>query len=82
MTDREEPVAVPYDALPAATLRALIESYVLREGTDYGEHEALLETKVEEVRRQLERGDAHIYFDPASESVAIVRSGGERPRAV
>jgi len=31
------PVAVPHTGLSAAALRGVIESFVLREGTDYGE---------------------------------------------
>jgi uncharacterized protein YheU (UPF0270 family) len=54
------------------TLRAVVESFVLREGTDYGEHETSLETKVAQVLRQLRRGEAHLTFDPATESVNVV----------
>jgi uncharacterized protein YheU (UPF0270 family) len=61
----------PGDLAPD-TLRAVIESFVLREGTDYGEHETSLDTKVEQVLRQLRRGEAHITFDPATESVNVV----------
>jgi len=45
---------------------------VLREGTDYGLHETSLEAKVAQVLMQLRRGEAHITFDPASESVTLV----------
>src|SRR5687767_16035895 len=58
--------------LEPETLRAVIESFVLREGTDYGEHETSLETKVAQVLIQLRRGEAHITFDPATESVNVV----------
>jgi uncharacterized protein YheU (UPF0270 family) len=67
-----EPVVVPHGELAPELLRAVIESFVLREGTDYGEHEFSLEQKVSKVVRQLERGDARILFDPETESVAIV----------
>jgi len=70
--DRPEPVEVPLDALPGDTLRALIESFVAREGTDYGDRERTLEEKVADVRRQLDRGEARIVFDPETESVNIV----------
>jgi hypothetical protein len=53
-------------------LRAVIESFVLREGTDYGEREFTLEEKVARVVRQLERGEAQIIFDPETESVDVV----------
>lgn len=58
--------------MAADTLRSVVESFVLREGTDYGEHEYSLQQKVSQVMRQLERGEARIVFDPASESVQIV----------
>jgi uncharacterized protein YheU (UPF0270 family) len=67
-----EPVLVPHTELAPDVLRAVIESFVLREGTDYGEGEFSLDQKVAKVVRQLERGEAQIIFDPETESVAIV----------
>jgi hypothetical protein len=49
----------------------VIESFVLREGTDYGEREFSLEQKVVQVRAQLERGQARIVFDPESNTVTL-----------
>lgn len=66
------PVAVPHTELSADALRGVIESFVLREGTDYGTRDVSLEDKVAQVLRQLERGEARIMFDPASESITIV----------
>ena len=66
-----EPVEVPYGELSAELLHAVIESFVLREGTDYGEREFSLEDKVARVIGQLKRGEAKIVFDPESESVTI-----------
>ena len=65
-------VRVAPDDLTPDTLRAVVESFVLREGTDYGIHEVSLEAKVEQVLVQLRRGEAHITFDPATESVNVV----------
>jgi uncharacterized protein YheU (UPF0270 family) len=65
-------VEVPLDTLSEAALAAVIESFVNREGTDYGARERSLEEKVADVRRQLERGEAQIVFDPKTESVNIV----------
>ena len=67
-----EPVEVPYTELSAELLHAVVESFVLREGTDYGEKEYSLEDKVARVVAQLERGEAKILFDPESASVTIV----------
>ncbi len=69
--DRSELVEIPAADLAAATLQSLVESYVLREGTDYGVQEVSLATKVAQVMRQLQRGEARIVFDPATESVDI-----------
>jgi uncharacterized protein YheU (UPF0270 family) len=71
-----QPVVVPYTELAADLLHAVVESYVLREGTDYGEKEFSLEDKVAHVISRLKRGDARIVFDPESETVSIV-SGTE-----
>ena len=77
--ERSEPVVEPHTELAADLLRAIIESFVLREGTDYGEEEFTLDQKVERVIRQLERGEAQIVFDPDTESVNIA-PGRQRPR--
>ena len=66
-----EPVEVPYGELSAELLHAVVESFVLREGTDYGEREYSFEDKVAHVMRQLKKGEAKILFDPESESVTI-----------
>ncbi len=75
------PIRVAPDDLEPDTLRAVIESFVLREGTDYGLHETSLEAKVAQVLMQLRRGEAHVTFDPATESVNVVVTsaiGGSR----
>jgi len=69
-----EPVAVPHAHLSPDALLGVIEAFVLREGTDYGEREFTLEQKIAHVRVQLERGDAQIIFDPDSASIDIVRT--------
>ena len=71
--DEKQPVEVPHTELAADLLRAVIESFVLREGTDYGEYEFSLDQKVAGVIRQLERGEVYIVFDPESSSVDIKR---------
>ena len=72
--DRERPlpVAVPYTELSDEALRGVVESFVLREGTDYGERDVSHEEKVAQVIRQLERREAQIMFDPLDSSVTIV----------
>ncbi len=57
------------------TLDNLIESFVLREGTDYGEHERSLEQKVADVKRQLQRGEAVLVWSELHETVNIMPRG-------
>ena len=61
---------IPHTALEKNTLRALIEEYITREGTDYG-RESDLEQKFSAVISQLEKGKAHITFDPESETCTL-----------
>jgi uncharacterized protein YheU (UPF0270 family) len=77
--ERELPVVVPFTALSAEALRGVLEAFVLREGTDYGERDAAHESKVAQVLRQLERGEARIVFDPATQAVNIVARRGDDP---
>jgi uncharacterized protein YheU (UPF0270 family) len=65
-------ILVPYTELPAELLRAVVESFVLREGTDYGERELSLDEKVARMIAHLINGEANIVFDPESESVTIL----------
>lgn len=71
-TDKPQPIVVPYQELSAEALRGVVESFVLREGTDYGEREVSFEQKVAQVMRQLEREEAQIVFDAVLETVDIV----------
>jgi len=68
----EPPVIVPHAELSPDALRGVIEAFVLREGTEYGERDVSLDVKVAQVLRQLERGEAQIMFDLESEEIAIV----------
>jgi uncharacterized protein len=70
----QEPVTVPPAELSADALVGVIKSFVLREGTDYGEREFTLEQKIAHVRAQLESGEAEILFDPESASIDIIRT--------
>ena len=62
---------IPWQDLSPETLDNLIESFVLREGTDYGEQTFSLAEKVEQVRQQLEHGDVVILYSELHESVTI-----------
>ncbi|CDL83474.1 YheU family protein [Xenorhabdus szentirmaii] len=70
---------IPWQQLEADTLYNLIESFVLREGTDYGEQEKTLEQKVQDVKRQLERGEVLLVWSELHETVNIVPKEMFRP---
>lgn len=63
---------MPITALSAEALRGLVESVVLREGTDYGERERSFDSKVEELLARLRRGEARIVFDFDSQTADIL----------
>lgn len=73
-------VRVPYDQLSPEILEAVIEAFVLREGTDYGETEVPFERKIERVRKQLETGRAFIVFDDSIQSCTILSKNDPRLR--
>jgi uncharacterized protein len=66
---------IPYDQLSQEALHGVIEEFVTREGTDYGESEVSLETKVQQVMNQLHSGKAVIVFDRKTETCNILPSG-------
>jgi len=72
------PVVVPWKDIPAETLDNLIEEFVTRDGTDYGEQETSLVSRVEQVRRRLRDGSAAVVFDEATETVSVMN--GEQLR--
>jgi uncharacterized protein YheU (UPF0270 family) len=73
-------LVVPHTELSPDALRGVIESFVLREGTEYGEREFSLDEKVTHVVRQLERGEVQVIFDANTETVDIVVARPPRNR--
>lgn len=63
---------IPIQQLEADTLRAVIEAYVLREGTEYGEQDVSLDEKIEQVKAQLASGEALLVYSELHESVNIL----------
>jgi uncharacterized protein YheU (UPF0270 family) len=63
---------VPIDQIDPDTLTNLIKEFVLREGTDYGEEEAALEQKIEQVKAQLKIGTAVLVFSELHETINIM----------
>ena len=68
----ERVVEVPIDSLKPDVLKSVIEEFVTREGTDYGEDTFELSKKVTSVLNQLKAGEAKIFYDNTTESIDII----------
>ena len=62
---------IPYQDLNPQTLRTLIETFVMREGTDHGHQDYSIDSKVDQILKQLKRKEVVIFFDPETESFTI-----------
>ncbi|AKA38904.1 YheU family protein [Yersinia ruckeri] len=63
---------IPWQHIDNETLENLLDSFVLREGTDYGEQERTLAQKVADVRRQLVNGEAVLVWSELHETINIM----------
>ena len=63
---------IPFESIDEETLQNLVESFVLREGTDYGEVEISLQEKVDQIIEQLRAGDIVIEYSEEHESINII----------
>lgn len=63
---------IPIDRLDSGTLVAIIDEFILREGTDYGLEECSHSQKVEQIQEQLKSGQLVIVFSEAYETVNIM----------
>ena len=65
-------IKIPLQSLSSEALIGVIETYVLREGTDYGHRDVSLTEKCAAVRRQLVDGTAEVCYDPDTGTTNIV----------
>lgn len=63
---------IPLDSLPRETLTAIIENFVLREGTEYGQEDVALADKIQQVQLQLKQGLAVLVYSELHETVNIL----------
>lgn len=68
----ETGVIVPHDQLSADALQGLLEEFVSRDGTDSGYIALSLQQRVDQVRRQLDRGEVAVVFDEVTQSANVV----------
>ncbi|MFZ4437627.1 MAG: YheU family protein [Syntrophales bacterium] len=62
---------IPVDKLSPEALQGVIEEFISRNGTDYGEIEASSDTKFRQVKQKLENGLAVLIFDDETETTNI-----------
>jgi hypothetical protein len=63
---------IPFQQLSTDALNGVIESFILREGTDYGAIEIGLTEKIIQVKQQIERGDLVLVFSELHQSITIM----------
>ena len=68
----EEGVEVPFQDINPETLRNMIEEFVSRDGSDWGESGGSMEAKIEQVLRQFKAGKIKVAFDLTSQTANIV----------
>lgn len=65
---------IPLEQLSNETLTAIIEDFILREGTEYGAIDVSKQDKIAQVKKQLEQGSAVLVYSELHESVNILPS--------
>jgi len=62
---------IPANKLSPEALQGIIEEFITRAGTDYGEIEVSQETKFRQVKSRLATGEAVLIFDDETETTNI-----------
>lgn len=70
--EKEKGVVIPHRQLSEKALQGLLEEFVSRDGTDSGYTKLSLQQRVDQVRRQLDRGEALVVYNPAAQSANII----------
>ncbi|MDA8898421.1 YheU family protein [Porticoccaceae bacterium] len=65
-------IEIPAERLNAEIMTAIIEEFILREGTDYGAQEVDFSSKVAQVMALLKAGEVTITFDPKTENCTLL----------
>ena len=63
---------IPYEQIPRNLLDKLLDSFIGREGTDYGEVELSLEEKRDNLKKLLRESNVFIAFDGESETFNLL----------
>lgn len=63
---------IPWQDLSTDALDGIIESFVLREGTDYGEQERDFDAKKKDILTQIQGGQIVIVYSELHESINLM----------
>jgi uncharacterized protein len=63
---------IPVNKLSPESLQRVIEEFISRNGTDYGEIESPLETNFRQVKYKLEKGSAVLIYDDGTKTTNIL----------
>ncbi len=69
-------INIPWQALSPEALAGVIDEYISREGTDYGQRDYSLAQKRDQVMAQLRQGLVVINFDPDTGSTNLTPAAG------
>jgi uncharacterized protein len=67
----EIPIEIPFNALSTDTLSAVVDEFILRNGTDYGAEEIEHSVKRTQLLQQIQSGKVRIVFDATTESLTL-----------
>ncbi len=63
---------IPYNELSEDVLQALVEDFVTREGTDYGQEEQSTQEKAEQLLALLKAGELLITYNEDTKSCGLI----------
>lgn len=76
----EEFLEIPAERLSKEALHALIEEFILREGTDYGHSDKTLQQKKITLQRQLSIGQVRVVYSTLTEDTSLILSSELPPK--
>lgn len=62
---------IPWQQLEPETLSNIIQSFILREGTDYGVHELSLAEKEQRLQQQIKSGEVLLVWSELHQSIDL-----------
>lgn len=68
----QPPISIDASKLSTEALIGVVEDYIVRSGTDYGNIETSHEVKINQVKKQIDKNEVKIVYDPNTESVTLL----------